>query len=112
MTDHEMLEALLTKMSGLTDTVGSLNDRFDGLSGRVKDLTGAFGSLNDSVAKVAVTQENVLLPQLNALAEGHKIINDKLVPQSRIDQMQGEIDFLKAVVKANTLQINELKNTM
>lgn len=133
MTDHEILEALLAKIDGLASSVNnldgridsltgsvnkldgrinSLDGRVDGLAGSVNSLDGRIGSLGDTVAKVAVTQENVVLPRLEALAEGHKTITEKLVSRSRIDEMQEEIDFLKAVVKANTQQINDLKSAM
>ena len=119
MTDHEILEALLAKIDGLADSVNNLDGRVDGLAGSVNSLDGRInsldervGALGDTVVKVAVTQENVVLPRLEALAEGHKAITEKLIPRSRIDEMQEEIDFLKAVVKANTQQINDLKSAM
>ena len=119
MTDHEILEALLVKMNGLTDTVGTISGRVDSLSGKFDSLTDTVGSLSsrvdglsDAVTRVAVTQENMVLPQLAALAEGHKDILEKLTPRSRIDQMQEQIDLLMTIVKTNTQQISELKNAM
>lgn len=106
------VDSLTGSVNKLDGRINSLDGRVDGLAGSVNSLDGRIGSLGDTVAKVAVTQENVVLPRLEALAEGHKTITEKLVPRSRIDEMQEEIDFLKAVVKANTQQINDLKSAM
>ena len=119
MTDHEILETLLSKIDGLTGTVTGMDKRFDGIDKRLDGMDKRFDNLDkrvddlsDTVAKVAVTQENLVLPRLGTLAEGHSAINEKLIPRSRFDQMQEEIDFLKSVVKMTTQQINDLKSAM
>ena len=66
-------------------------------------------SLTDRMAKVEVTQENMVLPQIQAIAEGITSINAKLVTRSEMDAMREEIAFLKDIIRMHTTQINDLK---
>lgn len=61
------------------------------------------------MAKVEVTQENMVLPQIQAIAEGITSINAKLVTRSEMDAMREEIAFLKDIIRMHTTQINDLK---
>lgn len=42
-------------------------------------------------------------PRFNLLAEGQQDILEKLVPRSRVDELEDEVKFLKSIVR----QINE-----
>lgn len=61
------------------------------------------------VAKVEVTQENMVFPQIQAIAEGITSINAKLVTRSEMDAMREELAFLKDIIRMHTTQINDLK---
>lgn len=65
--------------------------------------------IEDRVATVEVTQENMVLPQIQAIAEGITSINAKLVTRSEMDAMREEIAFLKDIIRMHTTQINDLK---
>jgi len=54
------------------------------------EILEALLALSDTVAKVAVAQKNIVLPRMEALAEGQDTILQKLIPRSRFDQMQAE----------------------
>ena len=51
----------------------------------------------------------MVLPQIQAIAEGITSINAKLVTRSEMDAMREEIAFLKDIIRMHTTQINDLK---
>lgn len=53
--------------------------------------------------------ESAIQPQLQLLAEGHQTILETLAPKSRVDALEEEVVFLKAVVKNLAQDMAELK---
>lgn len=47
---------------------------------------------------VSLLLENQINPQLRLLAEGQQAILDKLVPVSRVEELETEVKFLRAFV--------------
>ena len=54
--------------------------------------------LKETMQGVAVLMENKIDPQLRLLAEGQQAILDKLVPVSRVEELETEVKFLRAFV--------------
>ena len=65
--------------------------------------------IRDLLQKVAVTQEAVVLPRLDLLAEGHQNLLETLAPKSRVDELEADVDTLKTVVRLLTHDVAELK---
>ena len=61
--------------------------------------------INQRLVSVEVAQENILIPQIQALAEGQKTILETLAPKSKVE----EVELLKSIIKMHTNQINDLK---
>lgn len=54
---------------------------------------------SDQIGRVvSLLLENQINPQLRLLAEGQQAILDKLVPVSRVDELETEVKFLRAFV--------------
>ena len=65
--------------------------------------------INQRLVSVEVAQENILIPQIQALAEGQKTILETLAPKSRVEALEEEVELLKSIIKMRTNQINDLK---
>ncbi len=65
--------------------------------------------MRDLLQKVAVTQEAVVLPRLDLLAEGHQNLLDTLAPKGRVETLEEEVDTLKTMVRLLTHDVAELK---
>ena len=65
--------------------------------------------INQRLVSVEVAQENILIPQIQALAEGQKTILDTLAPKSKVEALEEEVELLKSIIKMHTNQINDLK---
>ena len=65
--------------------------------------------INQRLVSVEVAQENILIPQIQALAEGQKTILDTLAPKSKVEALEEEVELLKSIIKMHANQINDLK---
>ena len=65
--------------------------------------------INQRLVSVEVAQENILIPQIQALAEGPKTILETLAPKSKVKALEEEVELLKSIIKMHTNQINDLK---
>lgn len=65
--------------------------------------------INQRLVSVEVAQENILIPQIQALAEGQKTILETLATKSKVEALEEEVELLKSIIKMHTNQINDLK---
>lgn len=65
--------------------------------------------INQRLVSVEVAQENILIHQIQALAEGQKTILETLAPKSKVEALEEEVELLKSIIKMHTNQINDLK---
>lgn len=69
---------------------------------------------NEAILKEATHRMKVLLdaevtPKFNLLAEGIEDIQEKLVPRSRVDDLEDEVKFLKLMVRQMAERISSLE---
>ena len=69
----------------------------------------AVTSLTEEAAKTNLTIENEIKPQINLLAEGQSTLLAKLAPRSEVEELKEKVEFLEAIVRANTREIEALK---
>lgn len=65
--------------------------------------------LTETTQAMNVLIETKVQTQLNILAEGQQVILEKLVPRSRVDDLEEEIKFLKVIVRKMNEEIQQLK---
>ena len=65
--------------------------------------------IEERLAKVEVTQENIVLPQLQALAKGQKTILETLAPKNRVEELEDEMIFMKSVIKVLSQKVDSLE---
>ena len=104
-----ILETVQADISGLKVDVSGLKGDVSDLKGDVSDLKADMSDVKGRLVRVELTQENVILPQLQLLAEGIATIDKKLIPRSEIDEMKEDISLLKSVVRSLSQELAELK---
>lgn len=106
MNNEEKILEMLTKMDHRQiRTEEMLGQMQADMTGMKADMT----DMRDRLVKVEVTQENVIIPQIQALAEAISTINDKLITRSEFEAVKEELAFLKDIVRMHTSQINDLR---
>jgi len=59
--------------------------------------------------EVSVLMASEFTPKFNLLAEGQQAILERLVPRSRVDDLEEEVRFLKSVFRQMNDELQELK---
>lgn len=52
--------------------------------------------------RLNVVLESAIMPKFNLLAEGQQTILQTMAPKSKTEELEEEIDFLKAVVRSQS----------
>lgn len=65
--------------------------------------------IQDCTANMNVLIESMIQPQFNLLAEGQADIQEKLIPRSRVDELEEEIKFMKIMYRQMAEDIAKLK---
>ena len=64
---------------------------------------------NEVSRQLNLTMENIILPQLELLAEGQKTILETLTPKQKVEELETDIDLIKQVIKSQNNRISELE---
>ena len=62
--------------------------------------------------RLNVVLESAIMPKFNLLAEGQQTILETLTPKSKTEELEEEIDFLKAVVRSQSQRIEALEKRL
>lgn len=103
------ISALTGDVSSLKADVSSLKGDVSMLKGDVSAMKADISALKGRMSKVEITQENLVLPQIQAIAEGVSTVNNKLIARSELDSMKEDMAFLKDIIRMHTNQLNDLK---
>lgn len=69
----------------------------------LEEMRGDISQMQETLTRVAVTQEGVVLPRIQLALEGHSELNrkmDTLAPKERVEVLEDEVITLKTVVKS------------
>lgn len=112
----EILEQLTKDVSGLKEDVSGLKQDVSGLKQDVSGLRVDVdllkedsASMRETLTRVAVTQENIVLPRLSALAEGHIHLKETLAPKDRVDTLENDMAFMKTVISSLSDRLSKLE---
>lgn len=61
------------------------------------------------VAGIVMKIENTIEPKLELLAEGHSAILDKIVPRTRVDELEDRVSFPESVVRQMSEELRQLR---
>lgn len=82
------------------------------LSTEVSELKGTVSEMQDTLTRVAVTQEGVVLPRIQVALEGHDELKrkmDTLATKEQAEALADDVDVIKTVVSQHSVDISKLK---
>ena len=100
---------LKQEMAELKADVSGLKEDVSGLKEETASLKAQMGQMDERLRRVELTQENLVLPQLRLLAEGHDALLTQTVPVRRMEAVESDVDMLKTVVHVHSQDIRALK---
>ena len=111
-----LLEQLVEDVSGLKEDVSGLKQDVSGLKQESAETKKELAALKEQMdrmderlRRVELTQENMVLPQLRLLAEGHDTLLARSAPAERVEAVETDVDMLKTVVRLHSQDISALK---
>ncbi len=102
-------EKILELLSRHEDSFEKINQTLTEMRAGMTEMKADMAEMKTLLQKVAVTQEGVVLPRLELLAEGHQNLLDTLAPKSRVEALEEDVDTLKTVMRLLTHDVAELK---
>lgn len=69
-------------------------------------------SRRGAVHDMQVIIENTIMPSLKLLAEGQQTILQTMTPKSKAEELEEEVDFLKAVVRSQAQRIEAIEKRL
>lgn len=87
------------------------------LAGMEKRMNAHMVELADEARRGAVHDmqviiENTIMPSLKLLAEGQKTILETMTPKTRVDELEDELQLLKAVIRSQSERIAALEKRL
>lgn len=105
----QMLGEMRTEQAGMRAELAEMRSGLAEMRSGLAEMKAEQAEMRDLLQKVAVTQEAVVLPRLDLLAEGHAHLADTLAPKSRVEALEDDVSFMKTVIKALSQEVAELK---
>ena len=89
----------------ILEMLAAINKRLDTL----ERTTATKEDLDRLLVESKVMQEGYFDPKFNLLADGQKLIREKMLPAEAIEDVEDRVDVLESAVKEHTREIQELK---
>ena len=103
-------EKILELLQGMTTRLDSLESKVDKLECKVdQQKTELQAEIKASESRMMALMEGYFEPKFNLLADGQKLIQEKMLPMEALDIVEDRLDVLEAVVKLHSREIKELK---
>lgn len=102
MNNEEKILSMLTAMqAGIA-----------GLKAAQEEMRGDISQMQETLTRVAVTQEGVVLPRIQLALEGHSELNrkmDTLAPRERVEVLEDRVITLETLVKSMSKRLAALE---
>lgn len=103
-------EKILELLQGMTTRLDRLESKVDKLECKVdQQKTELQAEIKASKSRMMALMEGYFEPKFNLLADGQKLIQEKMLPMEALDIVEDRLDVLEAVVKLHSREIKELK---
>ena len=100
--DFEKIQSMIDK---------SVGDAKDGILAQTAAMIDQAKDdmLRQSATNTRVIIESSVMKKLDLLIEGQQALRETLAPKSRVEELEGEVSFLKSVVHLHSQRLAELE---
>ena len=104
--------AMRSEMGTMRSEIGQINGRLDRLEATQAQHGERLEEMQETLTRVAVTQEGVVLPRIQMLFDGHSELKrelDTLATKEQVEELAADVHVIKTVVTRHSGDINKLK---
>ena len=116
MNNEEKILTLLEKLTEKVDKLETAQEEMrsaqEEMRSAQENMRGDIAQLQETLTRVAVTQEGVVLPRIQLALEGHTAITEKLetlAPKERVEVLEDRVVTLETVVKSMSKRLAALE---
>ena len=106
-------DVMLERINETLAAQGALLAKHDVMLERINETLAEHSemleNLTTRVTKIELTQENIIIPHIQALAEGQETLRQTLCPRDRAERLEADVDLLKSAVRGLFRDVQELK---
>ena len=102
----EKVDSMETRMEGMETRMEGMETSLGGIETKVDNIDNRLGNVESKVLKIELTIENVIIPNINLVAEGHSVLNKKL---DEAIKNSSDIEFIKTRVNVLEEDVRRLK---
>ena len=106
-------DVMLERINETLTAQGALLAKHDVMLERINETLAEHSemleNLTTRVTKIELTQENIIIPHIQALAEGQETLCQTLCPRDRAERLEADVDLLKSAVRGLFRDVQELK---
>ena len=104
--------AMRSEMGTMRSEIGQINGRLDRLEATQAQHGERLEEMQETLSRVAVTQEGVVLPRIQMLFDGHSELKrelDTLATKEQVEELSADVSVIKDVVSRHSVDIGKLK---
>ena len=105
-------DKILKMLEQVIDEQKAMRTELSGIQSEQKAMRTEMSDMRTELTRVAMTQDTVVLPRLDLLAEGHVTISEQIKSLSVIDELKNDVSVLKLAVRTLTDELAQLKAAM
>lgn len=109
----EKLETAQVEMQGsmseMRGTVSEMWGTVSEMQSTISEMQSTMSEMQDTLSRVAVTQEGVVLPQLQLLYEGQVNLQQTMAPKDRVAVLEDEVISMKTMIKSMSNRLAALE---
>lgn len=107
-----ILTAMQSEMGAVRSEMGVIRSDIADLKATQSKQGEQIAEIQETLTRVAVTQEGVVLPRIQMLFDGHSELKrelDTLATKEQVEELAADVDVIKTVVTRHSGDINKLK---
>ena len=105
-TKFEQIDARFEQVDARFDEIDA---RFEQVDARFDEMDSKFNSLSDEVKTTRVLIEADIMPKFDLILDKISAMEEKLVPASRVEHIENDVQVLKMAVHKHSKEIKQLK---
>lgn len=110
MLDEKDLQAIAQLIKAQVDPINKRLDTLERTTATKDDLAAMEKRvLEQSTVNMQVLLEGLVDPKFGLLADGLKLVQEKMLPMEALDDAEDRLDVLEAVVRRHSREIEKLK---
>lgn len=106
---YTRLDNMDSRLNNMDSRLDNMDSRLDNMDSRMDIMQRQLDAVQETVTRTAVTQENVVLPRLQILLEGHIGLAETRASNERVAALEEDMAVIRPVIENLSTEVAKLK---